>query len=191
MFRYQFFRARPPFMKSVYKLMQLDSDDRQLLAKTYQSMYPDKHTLPSMVREVCRKYSSVLLAGEKIGSRLECRSLLSARMMALWADQDGQVSSRTAFRPGIVLFFFANTIKFRGGQYQMHVFACVRWYKEDSQREPYRRPVEIWKLRSFSPAGPATFLPVQRCYCKFATAQVEVSGVEKLSCLAPKMKRLS
>ena len=132
MFRYQFFRAHPPFMKSVYKLMQLDSDDRQLLAKTYQSMYPDKHTLPSMVGEVCRKYSSVLLAGEKIGSRLECRSLLSARMMALWADQDGQVSSRTAFRPGIVLFFFANTIKFRGGQYQMHVFACVRWYKEDS-----------------------------------------------------------
>ena len=84
---------------------------------TYQCMYPNKHILPGMVGEVCRKYSSVLLAGEKIGSRLECRSLRSARIMASWADQDGQVSSRTAlnFRPGIVLFFFANTIKFRGG----------------------------------------------------------------------------
>ena len=102
-------------LKKPNKLMQLDSDDRQLLAETYQSMYPDKHILPDMVGEVCRKYSSVLLAGEKIGSRLECRSLRSARIMASWADQDGQVSSRTAFRPGIVLFFFANTIKFRGG----------------------------------------------------------------------------
>ena len=104
-------------LPSAYKLMQLDSDDRQLLAEIYQCMYPDKHILPGMVGEVCRKYSSVLLAGEKIVSRLECRSLRSARIMASWADQDGPVSSRTAlnFRPGIVLFFFANTIKFRAG----------------------------------------------------------------------------
>ena len=77
-------------------------------------MYPEKHILRGMVREVRCKYSSVLLAGEKIGSRLECRSLRSARIMASWVDQDGQVSSRAAFRPGMVLFFFANTIKYRG-----------------------------------------------------------------------------
>ena len=42
-------------LPSAYKLMQLDSDDRQLLAETYQAMYPDKHILPGMIREVCQK----------------------------------------------------------------------------------------------------------------------------------------
>ncbi|KAK2556320.1 Latent-transforming growth factor beta-binding protein 1 [Acropora cervicornis] len=113
-------------LPSAYKLMQLDSDDRQLLAETYQCMNPDKHILPGMVGEVCRKYSSVLLAGEKIVFRSECRSIRSARIMASWADQDGQVSSRTAlnFRPGIVLFFFANTIKFRGAVPDACVCVC-------------------------------------------------------------------
>ena len=32
--------------------MHLDSDDRQLLTQTYQSMYPDKHMLVGLVRYV-------------------------------------------------------------------------------------------------------------------------------------------
>lgn len=107
-----------------YKLMQLDSDDRQLLAETYQAMYQDNHILPGMIGEVCRKYSPVLLAGEKISSRLECRSLRSARITASWAGQYVQVSSRAAFRPCIVLFFFANTIKFRGAVPDACVCVC-------------------------------------------------------------------
>ena len=89
-------------LPSAYKLMNLDSDDRQLLTETYKAMYPDKHIRADMVSVVCRKYSSVTLAGEKIGSRLECRSLRSARVMASWADQDGQVNPTAAIRPGFV-----------------------------------------------------------------------------------------
>ena len=74
-----------------YKLMNLDSDDCQLLAKTYQAMYPNRHIEAFTVAEVCRKYSSVTLSGEKIGSRLECHSLRSARLMASWANQEGKV----------------------------------------------------------------------------------------------------
>jgi len=69
-------------LPSAYKLMNLDSDERQLLTETYKAMYPDKHITADMVSELCRKYSSVTLAGEKTGSRLECRSLRSARVMA-------------------------------------------------------------------------------------------------------------
>ena len=168
-------------LPSAYKLMNLDSDDRQLLTETYKAMYPDKHIRADMVSEVCRKYSSVTLAGEKIGSRLECRSLRSARVMASWADQDGQVNPTAAIRPGFVKFIFTNTIRFENNQYKKHVFACTEWYKEDSQRELYRRPVEIWKLKSFNQPGPAVFIPVQRVYWKFAAAHITMNRrTEKL-----------
>ena len=48
------------------------------------------------------------------------------------------------------------------------------------QKQLYRRPVEIWRLKSFNQAGPSTFMPVQRCYCKFAAAHVKMNAVEKL-----------
>ena len=166
-------------LPSAYKLMHLDSDDHQLLSETYQAMYPERHVQQGMVSEICRKYSSVTLAGEKIGSRLECRSLRSARVMASWADHDGQIKPTAPIRPGFVKFFIVSTIRFEEDIYRKHVFACVNWYKEDSQREVYRRPVEIWKLKSFNEAGPANFMPVQRCHCKFAAAHVNVNGVEK------------
>ena len=157
-------------LPSAYKFVQLDSDDRQLLAETYQAMYPDKHILPGMVGEVCRKYSSVLLAGEKIGSRLECRSLWSARIMASWADQDGQISSRAAFRPGIVLFLFANTIKFRGGQYQMHVFFMCNMVQRGLTERTLSASCGNLETEKFQPSWSCNFLAssemlLQVCYC--------------------------
>ena len=113
--------------------MNLDSDDRQLLTETYKALYSNKHIRADMVSEVCRKYSSVTLDGEKIGSRLECRSLRSARVMASWADQDGQVNPTAAIRPGFVKFIFTNTVRFENNQYKKHVFACTEWYKGDTK----------------------------------------------------------
>ena len=167
-------------LPSAYKFMHLDFNDRQLLTETYQAMYPESHIEPVMVGEVCRKYSSVTLAEEKVGSRLECRTLRSARVMASWADNNGHINPSAAVRPGFVKFFFVNTVKFEGDQYKKHVFACIDWYKEDSQKELYRHPVEVWKLKSFNQAGPATFMPVQRLHCKFADAHLKINGVEKL-----------
>lgn len=57
-------------LPSAYKLMHLDADDHQLLVETYQAMYPEKHIEVNMVSEVSRRYVSVHLAGEKIGSKL-------------------------------------------------------------------------------------------------------------------------
>ena len=82
--------------------MHLDSDDHQLLTETYKAMYPNKYIRADVVSEVCRNYSSVTLAREKIGSRLECRFLPSARVMASWVDQDGQVNPITAIRNSTV-----------------------------------------------------------------------------------------
>ena len=130
--------------------MPLDSDDHQLLGETYmyQAMYPEKHIEQGMVSEMCRKYSSVILTGEKIGSMLECRSLRSARVMASWADHDGQIKPTEAIRPGFVKFFVVSTIRFEEDIYRKHVFACVNWYKEDLQRELYRRPWDL-EIKNF------------------------------------------
>lgn len=169
-------------LPSAYKLMHLDADDHQLLSETYQAMYPEKNIQASMVSEVSRRYVSVYLAGEKIGSKFECmrcRSLRSARVMASWAKNDGKIDPSEAIRPGFVKFFFVNCIKI-GEEYKKHVFACIEWCSEDTQRALYRRPVEIWRQRTFNRAGPATFMPVQRCYCKFASSSVKMNGVEKL-----------
>lgn len=165
-------------LPSAYKLMHLDADDHQLLSETYQAMYPEKNIQASMVSKVSRRYLSVYLGGEKIGSKFECRSLRSARVMASWARNHGKIDPSEAIRPGFVKFF-VNCIKI-GEEYKKHVFACIEWYSEDTQETLYRRPVEIWRQRTFNRAGPATFMPVQRCYCKFVSSSVKMNGVEKL-----------
>ena len=73
-----------------------------------------------------------------------------------------------------------NTIRFEYNQYKKHVFACIDWYKEDTQKELYPCPVEVWRVTSFTQAGPAAFMPIQRCFCKFAAANDKMNGVEKL-----------
>ena len=153
--------------------MHLDSDDHQLLVETYQPMYPEKHIEQGTVSEMCRKYSC------HISWREDWFYVRSARLMASWADHDGQIKPTAVIRPGFVKFFIVSTIQFEEDIYRKHVFACVNWYKEDSQRELYRRPVEIWKLRTFNQPGPENFMPVQRCHCKFAAACVKINGVEK------------
>ena len=99
--------------------------------------------------------------------------------MASWAGNNGKIDPSAAIRPGFVKFLFVNCIRI-GEEHKKHVFACIQWYREDSQKELYRRPVEVWRLQSFSQAGPANFMPVQRCYCKFASSSAKMGGVEKL-----------
>ena len=71
-------------------------------------------------------------------------------------------------------------MRFEYNQYKKHVFACIDWYKDDTQKELYRHPVEVWRLTSFTQAGPAGFMPIQRCFCKFAAVNDKMNGVGKL-----------
>ena len=79
----------------------------------------------------------------------------------------------------MLISYFVNCIKIEE-KYEKHVFACIEWYKEDTQRELYRHPVEIWSLKTFNQPEPANFIPVQRFYSKFASASVKMAGVENL-----------
>ena len=64
-------------------------------------------------------------------------------------------------------------MRFEYNQYKKRVFACIDWYKEDTQKE-------VWRLTSFTQAEPAGFMPIQRCFCKFAAVNDKMNGVGKL-----------
>ena len=162
-------------LPSAYKLMCLDSDDQLLLVQTYQIMYPGQHIGVDSIAETAPRYATVIIAGEKFGSKLECHTLRSARVMALWAGVDGEVNTAAAMRPGQVKFYMLHFLK-KGDKYEQHLFGCVRWYSEDAERELYRRPVEVWKLKTFDSPGAASFIPVQRLYCKFAVVEKKQSS---------------
>ena len=162
-------------LPKAYKLVHLDQDDRQLLAKTYSCMYPGQSIGVDEIGVTARRYTSVTLAGEKFGSKLEHHSLRSARVMASWAGEDGVINSTATVRPGQIRFYIQHNIK-NGDDYYPHVFACMQWHTEDIQKELYRRPVEIWKLKEFVNPGAASFLPVQRFFCKFVAVEKTHTG---------------
>ena len=154
-----------------YKLLHFDRDDLQLLVQTYSVMYPGVDVHITDLGESCRRFGSVTLSGEKFGSKAACRLLRSSRVMALWAGNNGEVETAGALRPGLVKFYFLHSILLEG-KYEQHIFACVQWLATNEDRELFRRPVEVWEQKVFEPAGPSTFIPIQRVYCKFACANV-------------------
>ena len=115
-----------------------------------------------------RRFGNIFIGPEKFGSRLECRSLRSARIIAKWADNEGLISPCAGLRPGRVDCFIQHTLKI-GLQSQQHVFALVDWYVEDESKDKYGKPVEIWR-KGFLPGGPSRFLPVPRIFSKFVVA---------------------
>ena len=164
-------------LPKVYKLVHLDLDDRQLLAKTYSCMYPGQGIGVDAIGMTPRRYTSVTLACEKFGSKLERRSLRSARVMVSWAGEEGEVNSTATIRPGQIRFYILHNIK-NGDSSTIHMslHTCMQLYTEDVQKELYRRPVEIWKLKEFDNPGAASFLPVRRVFCKLAAVEKTRTG---------------
>ena len=61
----------------------------------------------------------------------------------------------------------------------MHYFACVRWFL--SQEESYfANPIKLNKNK-FHPGGPALFMPLQRVYSRFASAELELEGQQTIA----------
>ena len=58
-----------------------------------------------LLSTVARKYSNIKLGTEKFGSKMDCRNLRSARIMASWRTSDGSIDTTAARRPGIVTFY--------------------------------------------------------------------------------------
>ena len=128
---------------------------------------------------VARKFSNVLLGTEKFGSKLDCRNLRSARIMASWSGDNGLIDTSVPTRPGIVNFYIVHTVKING-EFHQHAFAVVWWYKTDCDQGHFGKPSQVWKLHNYEPCGPSLFMPVQRIGQKFACCSLELNGVDKL-----------
>ena len=86
----------PPF----HKLRTLDSDDLSSLLIVYVSMYGKIITSVNCLSKTVRQF----------GSKLECRSLSSARITASWTDSHGSISPESGVRPGKVDCFIQHFI---------------------------------------------------------------------------------
>ena len=85
-------------------------------------MYPREKI--ELTSSVARKYSNIMLGTEKFGSKMDCRNLRSARVMASWTTDDGCIDISAPSRPGIVNPYILHSVKVNGELYQQ-VFAMV------------------------------------------------------------------
>ena len=165
---------------SNYKLQSLESDDLDWLFAVYSSLYADQSIDRKAMATTIKKYSSVTIGSQLYGSKMECRSLRSARIYASWAANTGGLNlNELLFFAGSVLFYFSHSIKLNGNFVQ-HVFARVLWYKPDNNPDLYGNPTKMWKLNDLLPYGPSNLIPVQRIYCRYAAAETVVEGEKKL-----------
>ena len=158
-----------------FKHFVLDDDDLRVLQECYKTLYSGAE----LSSRVVRKYPSIILGSEKFGSKMHCCNLRSARIMASWTAHDGTIDISAPTRPGIVNFYMLHSVKLNG-KYHQHAFAVVWWFKADSEKEHFGKPVQVWKRYDYVPCGPALFMPVQRMRQKFACCSVKLNKAEKV-----------
>ena len=164
-----------------YKIQTLEIEDQDALFAVYASLYPDLPITRTTMAETIKKYASVIIGNQRYSSKLECRSLRSARIYASWATtNEGALNLDTInFYAGYVLYFFSHSIKLNE-KFVNHTFASVLWHKPDQDPDQFGNPTKTWKLNDFLVHGPSRFMPVQRIYCRFASAQTLIDGENKI-----------
>ena len=164
-----------------YKIQSLETEDQDALFAVYMILYPDLPITRTAMAETIKKYASVIIGNHRFSSKLECRSLRSARIYASWATaNEGTVNLDTIeLFAGYVLYFFSHSIKLNG-KFVNHLFASVLWHKPDQDPDRFGNPTKTWKLNDFLVHGPSRFMPVQRIYCRFASAQTLIDGEKKI-----------
>ena len=155
-------------LPSTYK--HFDSDELKLLLDCYKTLYPHKHV--KFPLNVARKYSNIRLGTEKFGSKMDCRNLRSARIMASWTAADGSINTSAPSRPGVAICYVSHSVKLNGEFYE-HALTVVWWYKSDCNQDHYGKPTHVH-------CAPALFMPVQCIKNKFACCSVKLNGEEKL-----------
>ena len=160
-----------------FKHFSLLDDELKLLLECYKALYPNKEI--KLSSSIARKYSNVMLGTEKFGSKMDCRNLRSARVMASWSADDGSIDTSVPKRPGIVNFYFVHNVKLNA-EFCQHAFAVVWWYNADHDQGYFGKPAQVWKPFDYKPCGPALFMPVQRIWLKFACCSMKINEPEKL-----------
>jgi hypothetical protein len=77
-----------------------------------------------------------------------------------------------------VKYYFCHSLKVEE-KYEKFHFACVQWYQPDPDCDNIGNPVQIWR-ESFQLGGPASFIPVQRMYSRFAFTKLKKPDCNKI-----------
>ena len=101
-----------------------------------------------------------------------------------WPADNGQVlQDRFCLSAGIVRYYFRHSVQL-GDEQLSHFFACIRWYiPHEESTTLYGNPIRVYKNK-FYPGGPSAFMPDQRIFSRFASAEVDVEG-QKQVVMAP------
>ena len=141
-------------LPNTFKHFVLDADELKLLLDCYKTLYPRKQIKISS--SVARKYLNIMLGTEKFGSKMDCRNLRSARIIASWTAEDGSIDVSAPSRTGVVNCYIVHSVKLNGELFQ-HAFAVVWWYKTDDDQDYFGKPAQVWKHCDYEPCGPALF----------------------------------
>lgn len=164
------------FCPSNYKLSCLDSDDAMLLLAVYKFMYRDISISLDDMSQLIEKFGHITIGTTVFGSKMETRSIRSARILASWHSTNGTVNLETFhLTPGIVRYFFKHTLNLEGKSI-VHTFACMKWCKAVEDCYEIGNPTQIWSGK-YHEGGSSSFMPVQRIHSRYAWAKRDCNSI--------------
>ena len=167
---------------SNYKLVHFDEDDAALLRDVYQIMYPESEIEMGSLGESIRKFGSLNIWSTTFGSKMQPRGIRSGKILASWPTDNGKDVLQETFclSAGTVQYYFRHSVKV-SDEHLTHHFACVKWYLPHRESTSlYGNPVRVCENR-FYPGGPSSFMPVQRIFSRFASAELELEGQKHIA----------
>ena len=101
------------------------------LLSVYCAVYAEDNSISICNLHVTKeKFNYIIVGAEKYGSKAECRSLRSARVLASWNGGNGEISATSPLSPGLVDYYIYHKLTVDGADKE-HYLAFVRWFKED------------------------------------------------------------
>lgn len=157
-----------------------DKDDLLLLLKVYKVMYPETMIMKEHLSFIYKQFKVISIGEERFGSMKESRSLRSARIMASWTGERGNIDLASKPRPGEVKFYFEHSVHINGNS-TVHLFANVKWYGQYPSSTGITS-LNLWKADDYECGGESAFIPVQRIYCRVAAGFLQKGSTK---CLIP------
>jgi hypothetical protein len=102
-------------------------------------------------------------------------------ILAHWSDGDGKIAGCNILnltpRPSQIDKLLLHFLILDGKLY-LHLIAKVIWIAEldESLKNMYGKPVEVWRSYMLERKGPALFIPVQRIKSKFVYAYTTIKS---------------
>ena len=155
----------------------LDADDRDLLMKSYKSMYPSVEINLSDVYEMCFKINTLSLGSHRLftGSTHESKKCI---IKANWSDTNGNITlDLEDFKIGQIKHFLKHCINL-DGQRKMHIICVMDWFEEfhhESIDTECIFPTLVFRKSDKIKGGPSSFMPIQRIesICAYSTRTIK------------------